>query len=307
MNVYYNSEIKVSILCPTYNHEKYIADTLEGFLKQRTNFAYEILVHDDASTDRTSEIIKEYERKYPHLIKTVLQKENQYSKGKRITDEFLIPQACGKYFALCEGDDFWSSEEKLQKQVDYLEANSDCVACTHNTNIMYVNQKRKCKKLYSEVEKDLKLEDVIEGGGKTYHTSSLMYRSEYAFNKPKFVTAIKSVGDYPMGIYLALMGRIHYFGESMSCYRSGVDGSWSERIPKNKVFWKEYQKQAIEMLKMANEYSNKTYNTLFEQVIQSREFALELFELNFKNLLKLICFKDWSVKQKLKLILDVIR
>lgn len=109
-------EIIVSVLCFAYNHEKYIRQAIEGFLMQKTSFGIEILIHDDASTDKTQEIIKEYQEKYPDLVKTVLQTENQYSKGIDVC-KFLINIAKGKYIAFCEGDDYWIDERKLEKQV----------------------------------------------------------------------------------------------------------------------------------------------------------------------------------------------
>ncbi len=114
----------VSICCITYNHEKYIRDAIEGFLNQKTNFPFEVLIHDDASTDGTANIIREYEAKYPQIIKPIYQTENQYSKGIDVSI-FNYSRAKGKYIALCEGDDYWTDPYKLQKQVDFLEKNPD--------------------------------------------------------------------------------------------------------------------------------------------------------------------------------------
>lgn len=126
----------VSICSITYNHAPYIRQCLDGFLMQKTNFKYEIIIHDDASTDGTAEIIKEYAEKYPDLISPVFQKENQYSKGLRgFYVRFLFPKAKGKYIALCDGDDYWTDPLKLQKQVDFLEANPDFVMCSHRFQI----------------------------------------------------------------------------------------------------------------------------------------------------------------------------
>lgn len=117
----------VSILCDTYNHEKFIAETLKGFLNQETTFPFEIIIHDDASTDNTTSIVKEFAEKYPLIIKCVLQKENQYSQKINFWSDITFPMAQGKYIALCEGDDYWIDNLKLQKQVDFLEANTEYV------------------------------------------------------------------------------------------------------------------------------------------------------------------------------------
>ena len=118
----WNGEIPlVSISCITYNHEPYIVQALNGFLMQKTSFPFEVLIHDDASTDRTADIIREYEKKFPKIIKPIYQKENQYSKGNRaILASFVYPRAKGKYIALCEGDDYWIDENKLQQQYEDL-------------------------------------------------------------------------------------------------------------------------------------------------------------------------------------------
>lgn len=115
----------VSICCETYNHAKYVRDAIESFLIQKTDFAFEILIHDDASTDGTQDIIKEYCAKYPDLFRPIFQNENQHSKGVKIWGDIQFPRARGKYIALCEGDDYWTDPLKLQKQVDFLESHPD--------------------------------------------------------------------------------------------------------------------------------------------------------------------------------------
>ena len=161
----WNSEIPlVSICCITYNHEPYIVQTLDGFLMQKTSFPFEVLVHDDASTDRTTDIIREYEKKFPKIIKPIYQKENQYSKGNRaILASFIYPRAKGKYIALCEGDDYWIDENKLQIQVDFLESNTEYGMCYTNFNIYYQNKKKFEYDLFTtQSEKFLKQYDSLE-------------------------------------------------------------------------------------------------------------------------------------------------
>lgn len=110
----------VSISCITYNHVSYIRQCLDGFLMQKTDFPFEIVVHDDASTDKTAEIVREYEKKYPNIIKPIYELENQYSKPGISINDITFPYLRGKYIALCEGDDYWIDENKLQMQVDFL-------------------------------------------------------------------------------------------------------------------------------------------------------------------------------------------
>lgn len=136
--------IMVSVCCLVYNHEPFLRECFDGFVMQKTNFPIEILVHDDASTDHSADIIREYTSKYPHLFKPIYQTENQYSKGVPITAKYQFPRAKGKYIAMCEGDDYRTDPLKLQKQVDFMEKHNDYVLSFHNAINMYKeNQKLK--------------------------------------------------------------------------------------------------------------------------------------------------------------------
>lgn len=130
----------VSICTTTYQHRRYIRQTLDSFLSQKTDFPFEILVHDDCSGDGTVEILEEYARRYPDVVCPVFEKENQYSKGVPINETFNFPRARGKYIALCEGDDFWCDDGKLQAQADYMESHPDCTFCFTNGYIVEESQ-----------------------------------------------------------------------------------------------------------------------------------------------------------------------
>ena len=120
----------VTVLCTTYNHEPFISDAIHGFLIQRTTFPYRVLIHDDASTDRTQGLIKEYADRYPKIIKAIYQNKNLRSRGLYIR-QFVRPLMSGKYIARCEGDDYWSDSLKLDKQIKFMESHSDCVMSFH--------------------------------------------------------------------------------------------------------------------------------------------------------------------------------
>ncbi len=131
-------DIMVSVMCITYNHERYIRQCLESLVSQKTSFRYEVVVHDDCSTDGTADIIREFEEKYPGIIRPIYQKENQYQKRVRLFQTTAL-YARGKYVAFCEGDDYWCDNEKLQIQVDYMESHPKCSICFHNVNMLYVD------------------------------------------------------------------------------------------------------------------------------------------------------------------------
>src|SRR5712691_11533366 len=121
----------VSVVCTSYNHEAYIEDAIKGFLIQKTDFPFEVIIHDDASTDKTAQKIRVFQEQYPTIIRCIYQKENQYSKGKKpLLDTFRI--SYGKYIAICQGDDFWISENKLQMQYEAMIERPEMNICIHS-------------------------------------------------------------------------------------------------------------------------------------------------------------------------------
>jgi len=225
---------QVSVCCITYNHKAYIRDAIEGFLMQKTSFPIEILIHDDASTDGTAEIVKEYAEKHPDLIIPILQKENQHSMGVKISSTYLYPIARGKYIAKCEGDDFWTDPLKLQKQFDYMEKNSNFSTHAHSVQKIDAlsNSISGLKQPYKE-SCPAKTEDIIMNCGGIFGTNSLFFRTQYIKNLPQWLDEYP-VGDYPMQIYLSLNGGIYFSNEVMSVYRINVKNSWNYKQHFNK-------------------------------------------------------------------------
>jgi glycosyltransferase involved in cell wall biosynthesis len=213
----------VSVVCITFNQEKYISEALDSFLAQKTRFPFEVIVHDDCSTDGTRRVIENYVASYPRIIKPVFQRENQFSQGKRPT--FVASKyAKGRYIALCEGDDFWIGTDKLKKQVDVLENNLDYSAVTHQT-IKFFEDDRAEPQLFTEVQKDhWELDDLMLG--RKYHTASLMVRGEI-FRDNEIPVKIVS-GDKAISFLLLSFGKIKYLSEPMAVYRKNPGGisSW---------------------------------------------------------------------------------
>ena len=223
-------KIVVSIVCNTYNQRNYIRDALDGFLMQITEFPYEILIHDDASTDGTTEIVKEYAERYPKIIKLIIQNENQYSKGKAISESFQFPRAQGKYIAFCEGDDYWTDPRKLQKQVEAMEKYPQIDICAHRMMTMHENlktgfvPKQKKNTIFSPAE-------VITGGGGFEATASLIFRRTLLDDHYKFIKMMSV--DYVWQIHGALRGGMLYLGDCMGVYRQRARGSWTVRAEKD--------------------------------------------------------------------------
>ena len=217
-----NNDIVVSILCITYNQAKFIKQTIDGFLMQKTNFNFEILINDDASTDGTAEIINMYETKYPKIFTTILHKENQYSRGDRgMFVKYLFPKAKGKYIALCEGDDYWTDENKLQKQVDFLEKKPDYALCFHPVKVIFENKEEK-DHIYPETIKETKftVKELLEEN--FIQTNSVIYRKQ---NYSKMHTNVMPQ-DWYLHLYHAQFGKIGFINEVMSVYRRHSEGLW---------------------------------------------------------------------------------
>lgn len=255
------NEIKVSISCITYNHEKYIEDAIKSFLMQKTNFKYEILIHDDASMDSTSDIIRKYQQKYPDIIKPILQKENQYSRGvKHISYTYNFNRAKGKYIALCEGDDYWIDPYKLQKQVDYMEANPKCTLCTHSVNRVDAQSGQVVNIIRpSKVNRELNIREFILGGGMFIGTNSILFPKRIINDLPTWFFDAHA-GDYPLQIFLANHGKTYYIDETMSAYRVNVQGSWTNRVYFSYEQRIEHFKRVGKMLDKINEYTEYKYN-----------------------------------------------
>ncbi len=219
----------VSVSCTAYNHEKYIRKCLESFVMQKTSFPFEVIVHDDASTDGTAAIIREFEEKYPDMIKPIYQTENQYSKDISIYDNFIHPKARGKYIAFCEGDDAWSDEYKLQKQFDAMEAHPEVDMCAHAVKMLNAVTEKMIKMIAPRDEDCIiPVEDVIRGGGGFVGTNSLFYRREIRDNVPAFRQIYDY--DYTLQILGALRGGMLYLAEDMSVYNYLTSGSWSRKL-----------------------------------------------------------------------------
>jgi len=275
--------VMVSISCLTYNHERYIRDALEGFVMQKTDFRFEAIVHDDASTDGTADIIREYAEKYPDIIKPIYETENQYSKHDGSLGRIMDAVCIGKYIAYCEGDDYWTNPLKLQKQVDFLE--------THPDYSIAFNRVRMIKSTGEPLDitipftghltnsfvsmNDLMNEELRDGFW-AFHTSSFMIRKEIGL---QYTELLKKVfrnfpyGDMPILLTGFINGNGYLIQEEMGCYRT-FSGGYNSYIKANPKVEIEHKKKLIKAFQDFDNYTNKKYHEQIKIGISRYEYRI---------------------------------
>ena len=259
-------DILVSIICKSFNHERYIRKCIDSLVRQKTKFNYEIIVHDDASSDGTADIIREFEKRFPDKIVAIYQKENQHSQKINSTKKFIFPICRGKYIAICEGDDFWVDDNKLQKQVDFLESHDDYVLCGHSA--YYANEDSSLVQNeffnYGNGSRTLSTEEIISGW--VMSTNSLVFRFSALKEYPVPYKGKARNGDYALMTYLALQGKVYFIDELMSAYRRTSIGSvnwiWRYNL---ELQIKDYT-EFINLLSRLNEYTNGKYEASIQKI-----------------------------------------
>lgn len=249
----------VSIHCLVYNHEPYLRQCLEGFVMQKTNFKFEAIVHDDASTDGSAAIIREYAGKYPEIIKPIYQTENQYSKHDGSLSRIMDAACSGKYIALCEGDDYWIDPLKLQKQVDFLEANPEHSLCFCAHQELFPDGSIKEVRRYPQSVNECPMSDIILGGGGFMGTATMVYQRSKSLDYPDW-RKNAPVGDIPLMLVLSTRGKVCYINEIMTCYRRNVPGSWSYKMGINFKMFTQHHKVIRKMWKNFDEWTNYKYH-----------------------------------------------
>lgn len=263
----------ISIVCVTYNHEPYIGDAINGFLMQETNFPFEVIVHDDASTDNTVDIINDYAKKFPKIIRPILQEENQYSKGRRC-GAIAQSYARGDYVALCEGDDYWIDKRKLQIQIDEMQKHLECNISFHSAikkeNVKNSSDTIFCKR--SDGKKVIDISRIIRCGGSFMPTASIVLRRNVVdrFVKDKEGFFYSNLTGYFVQIFGTEPNGALYIDRPMSVYRSLVEGSWTSRVRKDQKFNIYWAKKNIDGIKAADKITRHQYQSHFNAAIRRR-------------------------------------
>lgn len=265
----------VSVVCYSYNHEEYIKETILAIIHQVVDFDFEIIVHDDASTDSTQDIIKDLAFEYPNLLTPILRSTKVFGfhggpKGPYILS--LAGYLSGMYIAICDGDDLWNDTFKLSKQVSFLESNHDHAMCLHSALILDVNTNS--TRVLRQSKSSYDVGEVLNGGGgggQFFAASSIMFRSTVLENIPVFFRVAPN-GDTSLAMLCGLYGKIGYIDQVMCMYRFGTKSSWSVNAWTNQRLRLETIILISSMYRLYDIQTNYVYSKYLRQQIAQLSF-----------------------------------
>lgn len=284
-------EILASVSCSAYNHEAFIRDALDGFLAQETDFPFEVVVSDDASTDRTAAVIREYELRFPDKIRAVYFTENQYSQGKS-AGTARMAMARGKYIALCEGDDFWTDPRKLSKQVGYMEGHPDCSFC-------FTNGRRYSASTHAFYDRPMlpgsEYDKAVLGGGDCdlttrevlpisfIPTASFVYKRRDYLRRPVFRKDAFS-GDRYIQLTMTEFGYAHYIDEETCAYRVDNPDSMMSRWARDKAAGIKAAESYALLYEEFDRYTRGRYSDVIEPLLVKQRYALHTLKQDYAAL-----------------------
>jgi glycosyltransferase involved in cell wall biosynthesis len=288
--------VKLSVCIITYNQEQYIEQAVRSALIQETDFDYEIVIGEDCSTDRTRAILRDLQREHPHKIRLLLHEQN-IGAHQNFVQTF---HACsGEYVAHLEGDDFWTSPQKLQKQVDFLVAHPECAFCFHKATVLRTTAPETHDVLPAADVDEISSINILFGDTNPIPTCAVVSRNALFGEFPAWYYQLK-LGDWPLHILRAVHGKIGYLPEIMASYRIHPQGAWSSLVPYQTIPY------LIEMFYHINEYLNFEYNAVIEGTITNiaNYWAWDLIasqpaEVQRQALSALVCTSASEVIQRL--------
>lgn len=304
----------VSICCITYNHENYIAEALDSFLMQETDFPFEVIVRDDASPDKTAEIIREYESKYPNIIKPIYEKENGYQKGIKASP-VTFGKAKGEYIALCEGDDYWTDAKKLQVQIDEMKKYPEVDFSFHlastidNFNIEAQPKLQKRNRFYST-------KDIITANFHLIQTNTIVFKKKNLESLNYDLIAKSPVGDVWIRVNASIPNGALFINKIMSTYRIHSQGSWSESMQEENKFIK-YIHNMINSVNSFDKYYNfkytnefLIYKNMFITAVMKKDINQTIknnFINDYKSLMSMKNLIQWNILYKYPLLVNFFR
>ncbi len=281
-----NDTIMVSITCITYNHRDFIRDMFEGVLAQNTQYRFELIVHDDASTDGTADIIREYAERYPDIVIPIFEEENQYSKGVDVL-ALLVPYIRGRYVANCDGDDYWVDHFKLQKQVDYMLDHPNVIGCCTNASVVdYMTEapnrieeteNEMIKAHYAKIGRENELWCAWRrnhyvtvkniDGTPIIKPSTWMIKAKPFIDQREFISKLGGYLDLPLQLWMVSQSKVFYSAEVTTVYRLHYPGSWSYKLLTGNV---EKRKDELELEDHLVDVFNALTDYVYDDMIQKR-------------------------------------
>lgn len=259
------AEPLVSICCITYNHETFVGKTLNGFISQITDFPFEILIHDDCSTDHTKDILARFAQRYAGPIQILYEEENQFSKGVNIAFDILLPLVRGKYVAICEGDDWWTDPNKLQTQISFMEAHPECSLTVHN------GIRQNCATGEQTIINPFAQEGFLSEDEMYFSfmnnppTASFVVRTAALTCFPEYLRRAPVVDDV-LRLYCYEQGPVYYFDKVM-CFRSFQHrGSWNVMLQEDLRLFENYTVRLLEFYEQHDQYTNFRHHEVIQKV-----------------------------------------
>ncbi|NBH82405.1 glycosyltransferase [bacterium C-53] len=272
----YMDNIEVSVYCLSYNCVNFIEKAIDGIVNQKTNFNYKLIIHDDASSDGTADVIRKKVKEYPEKIYAILQERNQYSRGINILKEYLEPNVEGDFVAICEGDDCWIDNNKLQLQYDFMNEHPECSLCTHNTIDYDLASGKKGLFNHWEACHELTVNEVFESGG--VHTSSYFLRKSCA----DWPGDQYWFGDYMMLTWAFYRGKVFSLPQVMSIYnRNNTNGFMHQLQTETLSERNKKRRMKIEYLHEFNQITQCKYSDIVKRVCESIEYHCSREECDF--------------------------
>ncbi len=294
----------VTVILPTHNHAPFIAQAIESVLMQKTSFPFDILLHDDASSDGTADICRAYAKQYPEKITLIAQSVNQYSIDRRIQSHILIPRVQAKYTAILDGDDYWVCEERLQLQVQYLEEHPDCTLCVGAANRVDVTGRITGRAAPYDVSRIIDPDDMIRGGGGFVASDSIVMPTQLLKDLPAFAERTE-MEDIPFQLLGALAGYAWYFAQTFVVFREAVPGSWSTRQFSSAIETRiKTSRDLIALNEGYDAYSGGKYHNAFAQAIHYQEFLILTYQHKLREAMRppyRVFYDQLSTNRKIRL------
>ena len=299
----------VTTILPTHNHAPYIARAIESVLMQETDFPFDILLHDDASTDGTADICRDYAKKYPDKITLIAQEVNQYQIDRHIQQKILFPRVRAKYTAILDGDDYWISPYKLQKQVGYLEAHPDCTLCISGADKVGADGTLISSTELAPYDRDRVVDpnDMIRAGGGFCASDTIVAPTKLLQRMPDFC-GYTEVEDIPVQLWCSLNGYAWYIAENLMAYCYALPGSWSTRqyAAERDTRMKTHEGIKAQLLAF-DDYTQGRYHEAFMYAIRVQEYHMLCLERNLRAIKRppyREIYRRQTVKRRIRLHME---